>query len=109
MPGIDFDSIIKCNVSRNYVIGMFNRKQNNKIQSPQRYALHNMTIMNIHKLYDYARICKIKNLQEEQSNVSYSYMSESPYLTYTPITLENILSKDENELEEYIPAFLYDE
>lgn len=49
---INFDEIIKHRVCRNYLINLFNIKQNQKKISPHRIALHNKTIENIHHIYN---------------------------------------------------------
>ena len=49
--GIHFDEIIKNRVSKKFVINLFIDKQNKKIFSPLRTALHNKTIENINFIY----------------------------------------------------------
>ena len=109
MPSIDFDAIINHRVDRNYVLNLFIHKQNYKPINPLRCALHNMSVKNIHELCNAAILRDRQSLLIDSYAKPYTRLSESPYVTYMPLTLEQILSKDEDELDEYIPAFLYDD
>lgn len=84
--GIDYDEIINHRVNRNYLITLFNMKQNEKIINPLRIALHNKTIENIHFLYnrdqEYFKQTDLNNYYKENIMFKNNFNDELCFIPY---------------------------
>lgn len=98
--GIEFDKLVKSRINKYYVLGLFYQKQNNKIITPLRCALHNATVQNIHKIYNNNLFCRKDTINNDYTDTEIKpHYREKKEINSKYLYTEDIWFEDEFEDE----------